>query len=45
MRPTSWLLIALVAASLAGCAGGAGVSIGGPPRCDRTGDEDQRRAC
>jgi hypothetical protein len=45
LRP--WLLALLVVASLAplaGCAG-ADVSVGGPPRCDRTGDEDQRRAC
>ena len=45
MRSPSWLLVVLVVASLVGCAGGTGVSVGGPPRCDRTGDEDQRRAC
>jgi len=43
MRRTLYLLIVLV---LAGCAGTSGGSIVyDPNRCDRSGDESQRRAC
>jgi len=42
MRRILCLLIALV---LVGCAGTSGGSTFDPTRCDRNGDESQRRAC
>jgi len=42
MLRTLCLLLALV---LAGCAGTSGGSVYDPTRCDRNGDESQRRAC
>ena len=43
MRLSALFLIAVVVSALAGC-GSIGAD-GAVPRCDRNGDEDQRRAC
>jgi hypothetical protein len=41
-----WPLPVLLAIALSGCAGTSGGGAGYDPlRCDRSGDESQRRAC
>jgi hypothetical protein len=40
-----WRLCLLLAIALAGCAGSSGGVKYDPFRCDRNGDDSQRRAC
>jgi hypothetical protein len=40
-----WLFCLLAAVALSGCAGTSGGERYDPLRCDRNGDESQRRSC